>query len=142
MRDATLRAAFCAAVAAWMVVFISHSAFASIPVKAASQGATLCWRGTASALASNPANWVDGDGQAVASPPATGDAIVLDGDSGDSPMTWDISGVKPASWTQGAQYAGTVTFDTGLETFEVAGDVVLSGGSILFKDKGLFMIVR
>lgn len=57
--------------------------------------------------------------------PAEGDDIVIVS----SNLTWDSSlPMKVGSWTQGAGYAGTVTFDTGLETFEVTGDVVLEGG--------------
>ena len=58
--------------------------------------------------------------------PQEGDAIVIA--SGD--LTWKSPlPLSVASWTQNADYTGTVTFDTGLETFAVTGDVTLNGGT-------------
>ena len=58
--------------------------------------------------------------------PQEGDAIVIA--SGD--LTWKSPlPMSVASWTQNADYTGTVTFDTGLETFTVTGDVTLNGGT-------------
>ena len=58
--------------------------------------------------------------------PQEGDAIVIA--SGD--LTWKSPlPLSVASWTQDADYTGTVTFDTGLETFAVTGDVTLNGGT-------------
>ena len=58
--------------------------------------------------------------------PTEGDDIIVT--SGD--MTWSNSFPKVvASWTQNEGYAGTVTFDTGLEPFEVTGSVSLLGGT-------------
>lgn len=58
--------------------------------------------------------------------PQEGDAIVIA--SGD--LTWKSPlPMSVASWTQNADYTGTVTFDTGLETFAVTGDVTLNGGT-------------
>ena len=55
----------------------------------------------------------------------TGEADEVVVQSGD--LTWNTSlPAKVASWTQ---TDGTVTFDTGLETFEVVGDVTLTGGT-------------
>ena len=66
------------------------------------QAETLYWRGTSSELASVAANW------SPEQVPTAADDIVLDADSANNPLTWDLnSGV--ASWTQSA---GTVTFDT------------------------------
>ena len=108
--------------------------------------ATLRWRGGANALASNAVNWEKDEGGAVALPPQGGDAVYLDKDS--PSMTWDIDGVTLSSWTQDADYAGTVTFLTGpvYEGIEspthgvlsadgkrrelvVTGDITLSGGT-------------
>ena len=59
-------------------------------------------------------------------PSAAEDEIVIE--SGD--LTWSSSmPAKVASWTQGSSYTGTVTFDTGLNEFEVTGDVTLEGGT-------------
>ena len=93
------------------------------------------WCGTSSALASVAANWAE---NAV---PADGAKIVLNGASGD--LVWDID-IAPASWTQDADYTGTVTFYTGradastvhgtlssdgtLKELHVTGDVTLNGG--------------
>lgn len=73
---------------------------------------TLHWRGTTDASASKPANWVDGEGNPATSAPLTGDAIVIDEQSTNQAMTWDLDEVIPASWTQSG-WSGTVTFMTG-----------------------------
>ena len=58
--------------------------------------------------------------------PQEGDAIVIA--SGD--LTWKSPlPMSVASWTQNADYTGTVTFNTGLETFAVTSDVTLNGGT-------------
>ncbi len=58
--------------------------------------------------------------------PAEGDDIVID--SGD--LVWNSSlPMTVGSWTQNESYENTVTFDTGLETFVVSGNVTLKGGS-------------
>lgn len=67
--------------------------------------------------------YTDGDWDLA---PAENDDIVIS--SGD--LTWDETlPLKVGSWTQAESYNGTVTFDTGLETFFVTGDVSLSGGT-------------
>ena len=112
----------------------------------AANAATCHWRGTdatSPTLASVAANWADG---AV---PADGDVVVLDADSGAQPLTWDLDDVTLASWTQTADYTGTVTFQTGLSRnangaaktthgvldedgvtriLKVTGDIVVNGG--------------
>ena len=113
---------------------------------AASSG-TRYWRGAVDESASNSENWVDDMGN-PASAPANGDAIVLD--AGSNPMTWDLNDTVPASWTQTADYTGTVTFQTGISrkangtdkvaygalaadgvthVFKVTGDVTIEGGT-------------
>ena len=101
------------------------------------------WRGIDSqnpTLASVDANWEPSGA------PTAEDDIVLDADSANRPLTWDVdTGVK--SWTQ-SDYAGTVTFLTGVsasygsknyvcygatqedgsKAFVVAGDVKLQTG--------------
>lgn len=72
------------------------------------QAETFYWRGTdatSPTLASVAANW------SPEQVPTAADDIVLDADSANKPLTWDLnSGV--ASWTQ-SDYTGTVTFQTG-----------------------------
>ena len=72
---------------------------------------TLRWRGGASELASDVANWAKDDGSAAALPPQGGDAVHFDADS--PSMTWDLDGVTLASWTQDEDFTGTNTFLTG-----------------------------
>jgi len=74
---------------------------------------TLYWRGTSSESASDAANWVDSVGNPADDSPQTGDAVVLDGNSGSGRMIWDISDVKPASWTQTSDYKGTAVLMVG-----------------------------
>lgn len=109
------------------------------------------WRGSDSespTLASVDANWVDDSGNPAPAPTADDD-VFLEAKSLDKPLTWDIpTGVH--SWTQTADYAGTVTFLTGRDAigkgtayeavgekqseedadkwFFVRGDVSLQGG--------------
>ena len=93
-------------------------------------GAPATWNGSAGdGLASTGDNWSTG------LPPATGDKVILDGTcKGD--LVWDLPGVVPASWTQTADYSGTVTFATtyaeegegAFPLFEVSGDVTIAGG--------------
>ena len=101
-----------------------------------SWGETRTWKGgtgttvnkvSLGMLASTPENWNEG----VA--PVDGDAIVFDATGAANPCRWDLN-VKPASWTQTADYVNTVTFattydDTGLPLVEVTGNVVLNGGT-------------
>lgn len=69
------------------------------------QAETLYWRGTSSELASVAANW------SPEQVPTAANDIVLDADSANKPLTWDLD-VGVASWTQ-SDYTGTVTFQTG-----------------------------
>lgn len=108
------------------------------------QAETLYWRGTSSELASVAANW------SPEQVPTAGDDIVLDADSANKPLTWDLD-VGVASWTQ-TDYTGTVTFQTGkngqgyngkatvvytchgvsnngVMEFPVAGDVTIASGT-------------
>ena len=98
-----LKVALAAACA--VVVFGFANALADAP-------ALLYWRGGTSALASESTNWAtDPEGTVSERAPQNGDAIVLD--ATDKPMTWDLDDVTLASWTQTADYTGTVTFMTG-----------------------------
>ena len=82
-------------------------------------------------LASTDANW------SLGRAPVSTDAILL-GAWGTASMTWDAAATHTvASWTQNADYAGTVTFpityqgadvDVGFNLFTVSGDVELQGG--------------
>ena len=111
---------------------------------------TLYWRGTTDALASKPANWVDGEDNPATSAPLNGDAVVFDAQSAAKAMTWDVDDVELSSWTQDAAYTGVVTFMTGLSrtmggsaykangcldedgvtrVLKVTGDVTLNGGT-------------
>ena len=98
-------------------------------------GATRTWKGGTSTtvnkvslgmLASTPENWNEG----VA--PVDGDDIVFDATGAANPCRWDLN-VKPASWTQTADYVNTVTLATTygdtLPFVEVTGNVVLNGGT-------------
>ena len=66
------------------------------------------------------------DGEWSPNAPTSEDSVKMV--SGDlewkSPLPMSVKG-----WTQPETYAGTVTFDTGLETFTVDGDVNLQGGT-------------
>ena len=108
------------------------------------QAATLYWKGPGNANA--VANWrADADlTVAAAAVPADGDDIVLGAGAGN--MTWNIDNVTPGSWTQTADYTGTVTFYTGRKNgmtttlygvtddngetrvFRVSGNCVLASG--------------
>ena len=104
---------------------------------------TLRWRGGASELASDVANWAKDDGSAAVLPPQNGDAVHFDKDS--PSMTWDLDDVLLSGWTQDADYRGTNTFltgqagtghgtvrgvlqDDGTRALVVTGDVKLEGG--------------
>ena len=101
----------------------------TIPPPAPVTGTATWIGGGENALASNPANWRDGQ------MPQTGMDVVLGAEGTDSPMTWDagMKGVKPASWTQDG-YTNTVTFETVFENrgdfneLEVTGNVALRSG--------------
>ena len=77
------------------------------------------WRGTTSASAADGANWLE------ATAPTNGVAIILDADSAAAPMTWDLDDVTIASWTQTADYTGTVTFQTGISRSAAAAGAVV-----------------
>ena len=98
-------------------------------------GVTRTWKGgtpttvnkvNLGMLASTPENWNEGEA------PVDGDVIVFDATGATNPCRWDLN-VKPASWTQTADYANTVTFattyDDTLPFVEVTGNVVLNGGT-------------
>ena len=85
--------------------------------------------------ASVASNWTKGV-------PKAGDDILLLGVFSNADMTWDCDGVNTlahtvASWTQSADYTGTVTFNTQypeapgavFTNFMVAGDVEIAGGA-------------
>lgn len=84
----------------------------------------LVWRGgdaTNPTLASVAKNW------APEGVPGAGDTITIDASAESRDLKWDLNhGV--AGWTQTADYNGTVTFDSGLETIEITGGVTLEGG--------------
>ena len=108
MKDRVVRAVFAAAVVAGC-----GSAF----------GEVLHWRGTLNEIATNPMNWVNDEGLPSRAP-EEGDAIVLD--AGANPMTWDVN--EPvSSWTQTADYTGTVTFQTGISRKANGADKVAYG---------------
>ncbi len=117
----------------------------SIFCAATASAATLYWKGGGNANA--VANWC-ADAEltvAAAALPADGDDIVLGAGAGN--MTWNLNDVTPGSWTQTADYAGTVTFYTGRKNgmtttlygvtddngetrvFRVSGNCVLMGGT-------------
>lgn len=83
----------------------------SIFCAATASAATLYWKGAGNANA--VANWC-ADAEltvAAAALPADGDDIILGAGAGN--MTWNLNDVTPGSWTQTADYVGTVTFYTG-----------------------------
>jgi len=96
-------------------------------------GTTRTWTGLgADELASTPENW------SGATIPGWADAVVLDSTT-DKNMTWDGGvGDLPhgvASWTQTADYTGTVSFETRYPgqgeffDFSIIGDATLSNGT-------------
>jgi len=100
----------------------------------AARAATFTWDGTGNASAQ--ANWLE-DGNAATRLPGSSDDIVLDATSTDA-MTWD-AGVNNltdtvASWTQTADYTGTVTIDTrypgqgDFQLFTIDGALTINGG--------------
>ena len=88
------------------------------------------WIAVADGLASDGANWSAGH-----SPTASED-VFFDGDFSAANCEWDAAASHTvASWTQHANYAGTVTFDTKypvtedpFQTFTVTGACVVDGG--------------
>ena len=88
---------------------------------------TNLWIGTNGALASIGSNWSLGHS------PSNAESVFLDTDV--SNMTWNAAATNTvASWTQTANYIGTVTFATvfgtnGFTNFTVSGDVALNGGA-------------
>lgn len=94
------------------------------------------WTGAgADSLASNPANWLDGI------VPQAGDGVVLSSDY-PADMTWDSAAPGTvASWSQGAGYTGSVTFETvygesGFTVFTITGDTSVHGGVWTHKANG------
>ena len=119
-------------------------AFLSAAALFEAQAATLYWKGPGNAATLS--NWCT-DAEltvAAAAVPADGDDIVLGAGAGN--MTWNIDNVTPGSWTQTADYTGTVTFYTGRKNgmtttlygvtddngetrvFRVSGNCVLASG--------------
>ena len=118
----------------------------SIFCAATASATTLYWKGT-SADASTLSNWCSDAELTVAATavPADGDDIILGAGAGN--MTWNLNDVTPGSWTQTADYTGTVTFNTGRKNgmtttlygvtddngetrvFRVSGNCVLMGGT-------------
>ena len=99
-------------------------------------GETRTWTGLATKVVSkktvaDPAASTPGNWEPVGAP-EDGDTIVFDATGAAYPCTWDLN-VKPASWTQTADYVNTVTFATTygdtLPFVEVTGNVVLNGGT-------------
>jgi hypothetical protein len=77
-----------------------------------------------------------------ATPDSADDAVVIS--SGD--LTWGDNGeatTTVASWTQGAAYTGTVTFDTTYaQGFTIAGNATVDGGTWTHKDNGSSITYR
>ena len=100
----------------------------SVTANFAEVGRPATWTGAGEdALASNPANWEGG-----VAPKALA-AVILDGNSAEHPMTWDLD-IPLQSWTQAEGYTNTVKFMTGYDPtgffcLTVNGDVDLQGGS-------------
>lgn len=115
-----------------MMSRVPHAAVRALCAAAVALGATAAfgkakyWLGT-SPEASQGSNWADESGGAPTELPVDGDDIVLDGNSKDLKWGSDV-GFTPRNWTQTAAYAGTVTFDSGLEEVEITSDVTLEGG--------------
>ena len=106
----------------------------------------MYWKGTSTG-ASTLSNWcTDAELTTPAEAlPVDGDDIVLGSGAGN--MTWNLNNVTPGSWTQTADYAGTVTFYTGRKNgmsttlygvtddngetrvFKVSGNCSLQGGT-------------
>ncbi len=90
------------------------------------------WVAPADGLASVASNW------SLGRAPASGDAILFDGNFSSANCEWD-AGSSVASWTQTANYAGTVTVDTvfpgkgAFTLLTVTGNMTLSGGTITHK---------
>ena len=135
--DASLRAdaTLTLSVLAGSGLYGGAGATASIALRdyAIPAGANVWVAGAASdGLASTDANW------SLGRAPVAGDAVRL-GLWSVADLTWDAAAThEVASWTQDADYAGTVTFeiaregadvDEGFNRFSVAGDVALLGGA-------------
>ena len=92
------------------------------------------WIATADGLASVGSNWSSG----VA--PASADNVLFDGDFSQKNCEWDAAAsATVASWTQNANFTGTVTVDTvfpekgAFTVLTVTGDMTLSAGTITHK---------
>ena len=90
------------------------------------------WLAQSDGLASVASNW------SLGRAPASGDAILFDGNYSGANCEWD-TGSTVASWTQTANYAGTVTVDTvfpdkgAFTLLTVTGNMTVSGGTITHK---------
>jgi len=110
----------------------------------AAQAATFTWNGTGNASAQ--ANWIE-DGNPATRLPGVGDDIVLDATSTGA-MTWDagVNGLTDtvASWTQTADYTGTVTLDTrypgqgAFTNFTATGSLTVAGGVLTHGDNSTY----
>ena len=84
------------------------------------------WVATADGLASDGSNWSKGQA------PAASDNILFDGRFSTANCTWDTPAAV-ASWTQNADYTGTVEIQTtyasgAFPLLSIAGDCIVSGG--------------
>lgn len=146
MKTRPLIPAFRATLAAASLIFGAQT---EILADTPSPAMTLHWRGTTSNRASEPSNWAENLA------PSMNSTIVLDGDSADMPMLWDIDDVVLANWNQSEDYTGTVTFQTGISrtasgsekiahgvllqdgvtrVLKVTGDVTINGGTWTHKE--------
>ena len=86
------------------------------------------WVATSDGLASKGSNWSKGQA------PAASDNILFDGRFSTANCTWDsAASATVASWTQNADYTGTVEIQTtyasgAFPLFSIAGDCIVSGG--------------
>ena len=95
------------------------------------------WIAQEPGLASADANWSKGV-------PQEGDAILFEGGYSTANCTWDAAAPHHlVSWTQAADYTGSVTIETthpeasqSFTTLEIDGDVLLAGGRIQPKSHG------
>ena len=97
---------------------------------ATASAATLYWKGPGNANA--VANWCTDAELTVAATavPVDGDDIILGTGAGD--MTWNLNDVTPGSWTQTADYAGTVTFNTGRRNGIPTSTALKVGGTTVY----------
>ena len=89
------------------------------------------WVASSNSLASIDSNWSEGHS------PTASENVLFNGDFSTADCEWDASAsATVASWTQNANYTGTVTFDTkypvtgdAFQTFTVTGACVVNGGT-------------